>query len=143
MPYRYLGDIAIADVAFEAEAETREALFVEAGCALTNVMVEDIGSIRQVERRNFHIKARGIERLMFEFLQVIIFYKDAEQLLLRIPKVSITEKDNALVLDAEASGEKIDPKVHELNTDVKAVTLHRFQVRREPDRWKTTVVLDI
>ncbi len=143
MPYRYLGDIAIADIAFEAQANTREALFVEAGNALTNVMVEDLQSIHPVEHRNFHIKARDLERLLFEFLQVLIFYKDAEQLLLTVPKVSITEKDDNLFLNAEAAGERINPETHELNADVKAVTLHRFHVRHDPEGWKTTVVLDV
>jgi SHS2 domain-containing protein len=143
MPYRYLGDIAIADVAFEAQANTREDLFIEAGNALTNVMVEDLKSIQSIEHRNFHIKARDVERLLFEFLQVLIFYKDAEQLLLRVPRISITEKDDSLILNAEATGEKINPKAHELNADVKAVTLHRFQVRHESEGWKTTVVLDV
>lgn len=143
MSYRYLDDIAIADVAFEAVGKTREELFRAAADALTNVMVEDVQSVRPGEHRGFHIKAQSLERLLFEYLQVIIFYKDAEQLLLRVPEVSITHGDGSLVLDAQASGEKISPDRHGLLADVKAVTLHRFRVTETPEGWKATVVLDI
>lgn len=143
MPYTYLDEIAIADVAFEAWAETREGLFVEAGDALMNVMVEGLGSVRPLARRRFHVQARDLERLLFEYLQQFIFFKDAEQLLLRVSDVVITQEAGELGLTAEAAGEKIDPKRHDLNADVKAVTLHRFRIRNEPDGWTATVVLDI
>jgi SHS2 domain-containing protein len=143
MSYRYLDDIAIADVAFEAVGKTREELFVAAGDALTNVMVEDLKSIKPSEHRDLHIKAVNLERLLFEYLQTIIFYKDAEQLLMRIPKISIMQGDSSLVLEAQAIGEKISPKRHGLLADVKAVTLHRFRVMQTPRGWKATVVLDI
>ncbi len=143
MPYTYLEEIAIADAAFEARADTREGLFVEAGDALVNVMVEDLKSVRPLVRRSFHAQAEDLERLLFEYLQQFIFFKDAEQLLLRVSKVAITEESGMLELTAEAAGEKIDPKRHDLNADVKAVTLHRFRVRHEPGGWTAVVVLDI
>ncbi len=143
MPYTYLEEIAIADVAFEARADTREALFVEAGDALMNVMVEDLKSVRPLVRRSFHAQAEDLERLLFEYLQQFIFFKDAEQLLLRVSKVAITQETGVLGLTAEAAGEKIDPSRHDLNADVKAVTLHRFRVRNEPAGLIATVVLDI
>ncbi|MDI9542908.1 MAG: archease [Bacteriovoracaceae bacterium] len=143
MPYTYLEDIAIADIAFEARADTREALFVEAGDALMNVMVEDLSAIRPAVRRGFRVEAGDLERLFFDFLQLFIFFKDAEQLLLRVSAVAIAEERQGLVLTAEAAGEKIDPHRHELNADVKAVTFHRFRVGHEAGVWKATVVLDI
>lgn len=143
MPYTYLDEIAIADVAFEARADTREGLFVESGDALMNVMVEDLGSVRPLVRRSFHAQAEDLERLLFEYLQQFIFFKDAEQLLLRVSEVAIDEEGGMFELAAEATGEKIDPGRHDLNADVKAVTLHRFRVRHEPEGWIATVVLDI
>ena len=45
MAYRYLEDIAIADVAFEAWGKSREALFRAAAEATLNVMVGDLDSV--------------------------------------------------------------------------------------------------
>jgi SHS2 domain-containing protein len=143
MPYRYLEDIAIADVAFEAQEKTIEELFVTAGDALMNVMVDNLDGIQEVEHQTFQIKAEDLERLLFEYLQDIIYLKDAEQLLVRARQIFITYEGGFYNLRAEVSGEKINPSRHELNADVKAVTLHRFEVKVDSEGWKATVVLDI
>jgi SHS2 domain-containing protein len=143
MPYCYLEDIAIADVAFEARAKTKEDLFITAGDALMNVMVDNLEGIRDVEHRTFQLKSKDLERLLFDYLQEMIYLKDAEQLLVRIRKISITLDGDHFHLKAEACGEKINPERHELNADVKAVTLHRFEIKEDSEGWKATVVLDI
>lgn len=143
MPYRYLEDIAIADVAFEARGKTIEELFAAAGDALMNVMVDNLDGIREVEHQTFQIESEDLERLLFEYLQEIIYLKDAEQLLVRTRTISIAHAGDHFHLKAEAGGEQIHPARHELNADVKAVTLHRFEVKEDSEGWKATVVLDI
>jgi SHS2 domain-containing protein len=73
----------------------------------------------------------------------LIYYKDAEQLLLRIHSLRIEERDGSYRLLAETRGEKIDRERHPLNVDVKAVTLHRFVVEKTPKGWRAAVILDI
>ena len=46
MPYHYLDDVAIADIAFEAYGESKEEMFIAASDALMNVMVEDLVTIK-------------------------------------------------------------------------------------------------
>ncbi len=143
MPYRYLDDIATADVAFEAWGQTLEELFIAAADATMNVMVEDLTTIIPREHRTIRAEADAIDMLLFEFLQELIYYKDAERLLLRVSRVHIDRRDDHALLAAEASGEELDPQKHELLVDVKAVTLHRFQVERTADGWRAMVILDI
>jgi SHS2 domain-containing protein len=81
--------------------------------------------------------------LLFEMLQELIFFKDADSLLLRIPAVTIEKESDHLLLTGEAYGEKIDPSKHELIVDVKAVTLHRLEAKIIQKKWQCTVVLDI
>ena len=143
MPYRYLEDIAIADVAFEAWGDTREEMFVAAADAAMNVMVADLNTIASTENRPLQVAAEEIDMLLFELLQELIFYKDAERLLLRVPAVVIEEREGRFLLTAEAYGEEIDPEKHDLIVDVKAVTLHRFRVEPTPRGWEAFVILDI
>ena len=143
MPYQYLEDVAIADMAFRAWGGMIEKMFVAAADASMNVMVEDLASIMMREHRDLNLEAESIEMLLFELLQELIFYKDAEQLLLRVPQVFIQQKNKHFTLKAEAYGETIDPQKHDLNVDVKAVTLHRFQVKKTGHGWDATVILDI
>lgn len=144
VPYRYLEDIATADVAFEALGDTLEELFVAAAEASMNVMVDDLGGIEEIECRRISLTAEAVDMLLFDFIQELIYLKDAEQLLLRVWRISIDRENADYRLQADVYGEVLDPVKHQLNVDVKAVTLHRFVVEQTPSKeWKATVILDI
>jgi SHS2 domain-containing protein len=143
MPYEYLEDVAISDVAFHAWGETLETLFVAAAEATMNVMVEDLGSIDSREERSVEVREASPDMLLFSFLQELIFFKDAEQLLLRVFNVQIMERGNSYEVSCDARGEKLDHRKHVLVADVKAVTLHLYSVKETPRGWEATVVLDI
>jgi SHS2 domain-containing protein len=141
--YRYLEELATADIAFEATGEDLERVFVAACDATMNVMVEDLQSIEPRERRAIELKNREADMLLFDLLQELIYYKDAEQLLLRVEEIRITEGEGGYLLRASAAGEKLDPGRHEQRADVKAVTLHRFGLQKTDGLWKALVILDI
>ena len=142
-PYRYLGEIATADVAFEAWGASMEETFLAAADATLNTMVEEIGTVAPRERRDFSLAADSPDLLLFELLQELVFQKDADRLLLRVRDLRIEESGPGYRLHAEASGETIDPGKHDLLADVKAVTLHRLSVEKIPSGWRAVVVLDV
>ena len=143
MPYRYLEDIATADAAFEARGETVEETFLAAAEATTRVMIEDPGTIRARENVSINLKNTELDMLLFDFLQEIIFLKDSRRLLLKIISLHIDLDSSPLTLTAEAAGETMTRGHHPLLTDVKAVTLHRFEITRHESGWVATVILDI
>ncbi|MDR3554880.1 MAG: archease [Syntrophobacteraceae bacterium] len=143
MGFEYVGEIAIADVAFQAWGQTLEEMFIAAADAATGAMVADLETIERREARQFQMSSEAVDLLLFDLLQEIIFFKDAEQLLLRIEELTITSRDGQYVAKATARGEPIDPQRHEMIVDVKAVTLHRFKVEQTPRGWETFVILDI
>jgi SHS2 domain-containing protein len=108
-----------------------------------NVMVEDLASIEPRERRTIEIEDRVPDMLLLDLLQELIYYKDAEQLLLRVERIAVAEEGGNYRLRAEAAGEKLDPARHEQRADVKAVTLHRLRLERTDNGWKALVILDI
>lgn len=143
MPYRYLEDIATADVAFEASGKELDRLFIDAADALTNVMVSDLRTIDELRKIEFTVEHEELDLLLFNFLQELVFLKDAQRLLLRVSSVGIENSDSHFIARAVAWGEELDPEKHDLIVDVKAVTLYRFALRREDDGWVATVILDI
>lgn len=143
MPYRYLDDIATADAAFEAWGTTEKELFVSAADAVLNVMVENLDSIDRREERTIRCVAESRDMLLFHLLEEIIYFKDAEQLLLKVSDVLFETETGRFALTARVYGERIDPTRHELHVDVKAVTLYRFSLEQTGEGWKATVVLDI
>ena len=142
-PYRFCEDVAIADAAFDAWGATLEELFVAAAEATTKTMVENPSAIGDRQRRPIRLEEQSADLLLYRLLEELIFFKDAEGLLLRVPAVRIHRRDGALVLEAEARGEPIDPLRHRLQADVKAVTLHRLRVEQTARGWEASVVLDI
>jgi SHS2 domain-containing protein len=142
-PYRYLEEIATADVAFEAWGATKEEAFLAAADATLNTMVEEIGTVAPRERRVFSLDAGSLDLLLFELLQELVYHKDADRLLLRVCDLRIEETGSGFRLHAVASGETIDPGKHSLLADVKAVTLHRLSVEKTPSGWRAVVVLDV
>ena len=143
MPYRYLEDVATADVAFEATGKTCEEMFIAAWDASLNVMVEDLATVHKRVEKSFQLEEESVELLLFQFLQEQIFHKDAEELLLRISSLEISEEKGMFILKAQASGERLNPDVHPMNVDVKAVTYHMFKVEKAEEGFKAFVVLDI
>jgi SHS2 domain-containing protein len=143
MPYRFIEDVAIADVAFEAEGRTLVGLFEEAASALTATMVKDPDLLEADEERAFSVRAGDREMLLFQFLQELVFLKDAELLLFSRCRLRISREGAAWVLEATVRGERISPERQELLADVKAVSLHRFSLGRTTRGWKASVILDV
>lgn len=143
MPHRRLEGLTQADVAFRAEGSSLEEVFRSAWEATLEVMLADAARLRPLERRRIELAHPQADLLLFDFLQQLLFYKDAEGLLLRLESLSIEQGPDGCRLKAEAAGEAADPARHELGGDVKAVTLHRFELRRAESGWLATVILDV
>jgi len=141
--YRYLEDIATADVAFEARGETLEEMFMAAADATMNTMVDNLSAIRMESDISLRMVRDDLDMLLFDFLNEFLFYKDSELLLLRVKNIAVEALISSFKLDAVLSGEKLDAERHHPAVDVKAVTMHKFGVEHVADGWKATVVLDI
>ena len=143
MPYRFLEEIGTADIAFEATGRDLPELFKDAADATMNVMINNLDAIEPRETRHIELSNDQIDMLLFDFLQELIFFKDAERLLLRIGKVRIDESDRKYFLEAKAAGEPLDATRHQQRADVKAATLYDFSVEKKAGGWKARVLLDI
>jgi SHS2 domain-containing protein len=143
MPYEFLEDITLADSAFKAWGRTVEETFAAAADAVMNAMIDDLDAIQFQQERTLHLENEALDLLLFDLLQELIYYKDADQLLLRLAQVHIATTKGLYTLHAQARGEPIDPHRHALGTDVKAVTLHRFALEQTAQGWQAFVVLDV
>ena len=100
MPYHYLEDIGTADIAFEATGRDLPELFMAAADATMNVMIDNLDAIEPRETRQIKLSNDNIEMLLFDFLQELIYFKDARRLLLRARETQIDHKDEEYFLKA-------------------------------------------
>ncbi len=143
MAYKFIDNLSMADIAFSADGVSLEELFESAALATTNVMVKDLKKIELKERRKITVSDKSVEKLLFNFLQEIVYLKDAELLIFGKYTVKIKNRDGVYMLGCIARGEKLNMEKHELVVDVKAITYHLFEVKQEKDKWKAQVILDI
>jgi SHS2 domain-containing protein len=141
--YEYVENVAVADIAFRVWESDLPHLFTAAADAVMNVMVEHLDSIRPVEQRSLALENDALDMLLFTFLGQLVYYKDSEGLLLRVPQTQIEASEGRYILSGQAVGERLDPERHQLRVDVKAVTLHRFEVKETDRGSEAFVVLDI
>jgi SHS2 domain-containing protein len=140
MTYRFLPDVALADIAFEAESESVDGLFETCALAITDIMV-DPKTLQTTTERNLSIQSENLDRLLYDFMTELIVLKDVDSLL--FGKFQVRVSNEGTSLQAVVEGEPIDRQRHILRNDVKAVTMHLFGVKHEGKTWRTTVVLDI
>jgi len=143
MPFKFLEGLTVADVAFQAEGRGLPELFASAARATESVMVEGLKSIEPRVQRKIRLEGDSVDSLLFNFLSELVFLKDAEKLLFSGFKVKVKKEKDRLILEAALSGEKLDPKKHVLLADVKAVTRHKFEVKKTRAGWSARVILDI
>ena len=140
MKYKFLDHTA--DVMFEAVGKNLNEVFRNAALAVFDVQ-SDLKKIKLKIKKKIKLKNSIIGDLLFDFLEELIYLKDAKYMLFGKFDVKITQKKMVYYLEAFAFGEKINPEKHELKTDVKAITLHEFFLKKIKGGWKCRVLLDI
>lgn len=144
MKYRFLEDIAIADVAFEVFGKTEKELFENAALAVFDIMA-NTKKVKAKEKLKVELEAKNLEDLLYAFLSEIVFLKDAQETVFKKASVKIIEKNKEFFLSVTLEGQKI-PQIKGkeiIRTDVKAITKHLFSIKKEKGKFKALVVPDI
>ncbi len=139
--YKFLDHTA--DVLFQAEADTLPELFEQSALALQETQV-DISKVERRQKVEITGENTNVEYLLFDFLDNLLFYKDAEQLVFSKFEMHIQHTpEGVYLLKCLAWGEKLDVEKHQPKVDVKAITMHLFEVKKTEEGWKAQVLVDI
>ncbi len=139
--YVYLEGLVTADAAFDAFGKTIEEVFENCALATAGIMI-DFKTLKTKITKKIIIVAENEEKLLFNFLDQIIFLKDSEQLLFKKFKVKITNAKQ-FRLESDCIGDKINQETQKLGNDLKAVTYHNFKLEQTKQGWSARIVLDI
>ena len=139
--YKFLEDVAIADIAYEAYGKNLNELFENAAFAIFELSA-NLKTIHAKKKVEFELENENIDNLLYDFLSEILFLKDAKYMVFKNVKVFIKE-NKEYQLKAILEGDTINPQKQQLENDIKAVTMHMFEVKKEKNGYKATVVVDI
>lgn len=127
-----------ADVGIRAWGPTLEAAFAEAARGLVANMV-DVSQAKTVGEARLEVEAESDERLLYRFLEDVLFLFQTELWVVTDVDVAIPAPGR---LVARVMGEKYEAARHGHVHEIKAITFHDLEVRREP-RPEVRVIVDI
>ncbi|UCD71807.1 MAG: archease [Syntrophobacterales bacterium] len=128
-----------ADVGIIVYGGDLEELFSNAGEAFFEI-ITDLQGIRESTERTIRVESPNLEDLMVNWLGELLYLHDVDGLLFRT--FSIDElRDGSL--KARARGEVFQEERHVIKTEIKAVTYHQIQVKKEKGRWKARIIFDL
>ena len=142
--YKFLEDIAIADIAFEAYGKDLNELFENAALAIFELSA-DLDTVDASKKVEFELENNKLDNLLYDFLSEILFLKDSKYMVFRNVNVKINEdkKNKKFRLKSTLEGDTINSEKQHLENDIKAITMHMFELNKVKNGYKARVVVDI
>ncbi len=140
--FRFLEDVALADAAFEATGDSPSELFEAAAQAVIETLA-DPKTVAGTWRRTITREDEDLASLLFDWLSEIVYVKDAQGVVFREAVPVVRPVNGRWRLEATLAGAPVDPATQALRADVKGVTKHLYELKRDGTRWTVRVVLDI
>ncbi len=140
--FHFLDDVALADLAFDAEGDSVQELFDAATNAVMEAMA-DPETVGATWTRRVEHAGSDLAELLFDWLSDIVYWKDAAGVVFSRAVLSLTQEGEQWKLVATLTGEPVNGAAQELRNDVKGVTKHLYRLDQENGRWRARVVLDV
>jgi SHS2 domain-containing protein len=126
-----------ADMGLAAYGENLAEAYANAAYGMFYIIAE-LDDIKEKETRRVEVKGDDKESLLFEWLNSLLYYFDVEGLVFkRFDIVEFGENE----LKADCTGEKYNPKRHQLKTGIKSATYHMLEVDKAKNRVQ--VIFDV
>jgi SHS2 domain-containing protein len=139
--YKFLEHMADAYIA--AYGRNLAEAFENAALAMFDVMTQ-VEKIHPKIRDEVEVEAEDEQALLYSWLEALLVKFEIEEMLYSKFKISSLDHDSSgFRLKAEILGEKFNPKRHPQKVGVKAVTYHRMEIIKKPEKVTLKFILDI
>ncbi|MEK6946519.1 MAG: archease [Nanoarchaeota archaeon] len=142
--YKFLEDIALADIAYEAYGKNLNEVFENSALAIFELSAE-VKTIKPKKKLEIKLEHEKLDNLLYDFLSEILFLKDSKYMVFKSVKVKISEdkKNKKFGLKATLEGDTINSEKQHLENDIKAITMHMFELNKIKNGYKARIVVDI
>ena len=130
-----------ADAGYKAYGDTLEEAFENAALAMFEVMT-DTNTINPEIKKEIYVESEDEYALLYDWLSEFLVILDSEFLVFSKFKVNIEKNSEEYILSGSVWGEEFNPEKHESRAEVKAVTYHLMDIRKN-ENYMVRVILDI
>jgi len=132
-----------ADAYIAACGKNMSEAFENAALAMFQVMTST-DRIDQAVEDTVEVEAYDEQALLYSWLEALLVKFEVHGMLhSRFKILNLEETPTGFKLKAKIWGEKFDPKKHTQKVGVKAVTYHRMEIIKQPDKVTLRFILDI
>ena len=128
-----------ADIGIRATGTTREELFIRMAQGLTELIAEE-SRLEPKQRRDLMLRAEDVESLLLTWLQELLFLFSTDHFL---PVDYALDEVTPTSLRGQVRGDIFDLARHVQGREVKAITRHLLQVKRQEGAWYGQVLVDV
>ena len=136
---RYKSFDHTADLGVEIFGRDEKELFTNAGYALFD-LITDPGGIRDRSHLTISIEGLDWEDLMVNWLRELLSLFNSKKYL---PGKFLIDNIREDFLRAEISGEEFCSDRHLIKCEIKAVTYHKIEVKKQAGGWMSRVIFDV
>jgi SHS2 domain-containing protein len=132
-----------ADAYVAAYGKDLAEAFENAAVAMFDVMTE-VEKVSPKVQDTVEVSGQDEFALLYNWLEALLVKSDVKGMLYsRFEVWSLSHTQDGLTLNANIWGEEFDPNKHLQKVGVKAVTYHRMEIVKHPDKVTLRFILDI
>jgi SHS2 domain-containing protein len=128
-----------ADMGIKVTGPTLEDLFENAGQSLMEIMIKKRPA-GKTSLFSLSVSGEDLPDLMVRWLGEILYLFEGDSKIVMDIDIDVLAETR---IDATLHTVPFNPKLHEVVTEIKAVTYHQIEVARRKDGWQATVIFDL
>lgn len=130
-----------ADVGIRAYGKDLNEAFENAAIGMFDI-ITDMEKVEAIGEYRIVIEASDLEQLLVDWLSELLYIHTVKQVMFSNFSVEIEGEEGKWLLKGGASGEDYDEEKHPYDTEIKAVTHHILEIRKN-EGYRVQVLFDI
>lgn len=131
-----------ADIGIAAYGKNKREVFINAAKGMFEIIAGENKNLKENFYDKIKLEADNLEGLLFAWLNELLYIGETRLVILN--KFQIKELSDYQI-KAEVGGTKIKPPSIKIEKEIKAVTYHRLEIKKDGESglWRAQVIFDI